>query len=145
MKRKKIIKLIIWGIGLVCIIGIANFIITSGTVERNSADYEKAKIKNWNAVMAKSSNKKVINLQVDNKKIESKDYTLYMSDNMNLMIPINIIMDVFDCSQNIYNNKRVIVEKGRNIAVMYIGKDTIIFNDNQYKLQDKVVRKYGTV
>ena len=48
MKRKKIIKLIIWGIGLVCIIGIANFIITSGTVERNSADYEKAKIKNWN-------------------------------------------------------------------------------------------------
>ena len=70
MKRKKIIKLIIWGIGLVCIIGIANFIITSGTVERNSADYEKAKIKNWNAVMAKSSNKKVINLQVDNKKIE---------------------------------------------------------------------------
>ena len=71
MKRKKIIKLIIWGIGLVCIIGIANFIITSGTVERNSADYEKAKIKNWNAVMAKSSNKKVINLQVDNKKIES--------------------------------------------------------------------------
>ena len=64
-----------------------------------------------------------------------------MSDNMNLMIPINIIMDVFDCSQNIYNNKRVIVEKGRNIAVMYIGKDTIIFNDNQYKLQDKVVRK----
>ena len=145
MKRKKIIKLIIWGIGLVCIIGIANFIITSGTVERNSADYEKAKIKNWNAVMAKSSNKKVINLQVDNKKIESKDYTLYMSDNMNLMIPINIIMDVFDCSQNIYNNKRVIVEKGRNIAVMYIGKDTIIFNDNQYKLQDKVVRKNGTV
>ena len=89
-------------------------------VERNSADYEKAKIKNWNAVMAKSSNKKVINLQVDNKKIESKDYTLYMSDNMNLMIPINIIMDVFDCSQNIYNNKRVIVEKGRNIAVLYL-------------------------
>ena len=72
MKRKKIIKLIIWGIGLVCIIGIANFIITSGTVERNSADYEKAKIKNWNAVMAKSSNKKVINLQVDKKKIEPK-------------------------------------------------------------------------
>ena len=28
---------------------------------------------------------------------------------------------------------------------MYIGKDTIIFNDNQYKLQDKVVRKNGTV
>lgn len=95
----------------------------------------------WNKVMAKSINQSEIKLNVDGKEIDLGDRQLYMSDNMELMIPTDIVIETFDCSQNIYGDDRIVIEKGSSKATLRIGKSKIKFNDNDYKLNEKVIKK----
>lgn len=95
--------------------------------------------------MAKSANQKPINLKVNNRQILLDETQVYMSENMNLMIPVNIVKDTLNCAENIYHNKRVVIEKGSNIAIMYIGEKRITFNDKEYRLEDEIARRNGIV
>lgn len=68
-----------------------------------------------------------------------------MSDNLNLMIPMDIVKEYFDCAWYVYDNKRLVIEKGSNVAVMHIGEKKISFNDNEYSLQDEIIKKGDTL
>lgn len=92
----------------------------------------------WNKVMSDTINKKNINLCVDGRTVELQSNELYMSENMELMLPIHIITEVFDCAQNLYEGKKLVVAKGSNKATMHIGKSTLNFNDNDYRLAEAV-------
>lgn len=99
----------------------------------------------WNRVMAKSANSNEITLFVDREQIKDTSEKMYMSDNMNLMIPLDIVTEAFDCAANVYEKKKIVIEKGSSIAVLYLDKKRLIFNDNEYELQDKVVKKDSVI
>lgn len=145
MNRKKLIILYLPITILLIVLVTGFFIFSRQTVQRGVAAEETNSKEKWNAIMAESANESKISLKVNQKEIEPDGDNVYMSENMNLMLPVSIIKETFNCAENIYNNKRVVIEKGSNIAIMYIGQKRIIFNDNEYKLQDKVVKKNGTV
>lgn len=145
MNRKKLIILYLPITILLIVLVTGFFIFSRQTVQRGVAAEETNSKEKWNAIMAESANESKISLKVNQKEIEPDGDNVYMSENMNLMLPVGIIKETFNCAENIYNNKRVVIEKGSNIAIMYIGQKRIIFNDNEYKLQDKVVKKNGTV
>ena len=145
MNRKKIIILYLPIVILFIVLLSTFWIFFRSNVQKGVMGEETNPQEKWNAIMANSANKSKIFLKVNNKEIDENTEKLYMSENMNLMIPVSIVKETFNCAENIYDNKRVVIEKGSNIAITYIGEKRIIFNDNEYKLEDKVEIKKGMV
>lgn len=145
MNRKKIIILYLPIVILFVVLLSTFWIFFRSNVQKGVMGEETNPQEKWNAIMANSANKSKIMLKVNNKEIDETTEKLYMSENMNLMIPVSIVKETFNCAENIYDNKRVVIEKGSNIAITYIGEKRIIFNDNEYKLEDKVEMKKGMV
>lgn len=143
MKNKKILILYtpIILLALIIIVSITAF--SRGSLQKGIGEIEVNK--DWNKVMAESINRSEIKLDVDGKAIDMGGSHLYMSDNMELMIPADIVIESFDCAANIYENNRIVVEKGSSKAEMYLGKSNFKFNDNDYKFDDKVEKKNGII
>lgn len=128
-------------IALLIIVGITVFSGSSLQKGISEAQYSE----DWDKVMAQSINKSEINLNVDAEIIDIEESRLYMSENMELMIPLDIVTETFDCAVNMYKNKRIVVEKGSSKAEMRIGKSEFKFNDNDYKFEDKVAKVKDTI
>ena len=143
-KKKRIILYLPIAVLLVAILSLF-LLFSRQSVQKGIIKKESDSQEQWNAVMAESANKSEIFLKVNQKEIEVADDRIFMSKNMNPMLPVSIVKETFQCAENIYNHKRVVIEKGSNIVVMYIGEARIIFNDNEYRLEDKVVKKDGMV
>lgn len=56
--------------------------------------------------MAREINKNKINLKVDGRTIECNVETPYMTNKMELMIPISVISDAFNCAKTFITGKK---------------------------------------
>lgn len=65
----------------------------------------------WNPLIASSVNDNLLSVVIDNKQYTNEDYSFYMDDNLNIMVPVSILRDAFNCSAHIYNGNRLLVEK----------------------------------
>lgn len=83
----------------------------------------------WDSTIADNINKSAIVLNVDGRKIENDECLFYMSDTMTLMLPANIITDVFDCAINMYNNDTLVIEKGT--TKLRLVKDSLSMMKNE--------------
>ena len=68
-----------------------------------------------------------------------------MSGNMNLMIPLDIVIETFNSAANVYGGEKIVIEKGSSIVALYLNTKKMIFKDNEYSLDDKPVTKDGTI
>lgn len=143
MKNKKIIIFCIPIIAVVLIFTGFTMVFSKENIQKN-VDGVKFD-KKWNSIMAREINKNKINLKVDGKIIDCKDETPYMTNKMELMIPISVISDAFNCAKNVYNNKEILIEKGSNSAVLYLGKKNIKFNENNYKISNGAKKINGSI
>lgn len=123
--------------GFVTVLLIMFFVLFSHqTVQKGLS--EGKLIKKWDKLMAREINKDTITVKVDNKNIEAQE--CYMSNQMELMIPLRVLTDAFNCAQNLYKNK-LVIQKANNRAVIKIGENKIKVNNSEFKLKDKAVRK----
>lgn len=134
MKNKKIVILCIPIIVVVLILVGFTMVFSKENIQKN-VDGVKFD-KKWNRIMAREINKNKINLKVDGRTIECNGETPYMTNKMELMIPISVISDAFNCAKNVYNGKEILIEKGSNKATLYFGKQNIKFNENNYKISN---------
>ena len=134
MKNKKIVILCIPIIVVVLILVGFTMVFSKENIQKN-VDGVKFD-KKWNRIMAREINKNKINLKVDGRTIECNGETPYMTNKMELMIPISVISDAFNCAKNVYNGKEILIEKGSNKATLYFGKKNIKFNENNYKISN---------
>lgn len=143
MKNKKLLiaYVPIFLLAIIVIIGISIF--SGQSLQKGISDVETNN--DWERVMAKSINQSEIKLKVDGKEIDLKDNHLYMSERMELMIPYDIVIETFDCARNMYNNKKIVIEKGSSKAILKAGKKELKFNDNNYELKENVTRKDGKI
>ena len=95
----------------------------------------------WNKVMADQINRKSILLTIDQQPIELDRKSLYFTENMQLMVPTSIVTEAFNCAKNLYNDEKLVIEKGSNKAVLYLGSNELRFNDNDYLLNESVEEK----
>ena len=91
--------------------------------------------KEWNAVMANSINHKGISLYVDGVSVNTKKNMVYMDSTMTLMVPSNILRDVFDCSVNLYSEKKLTVYRGQNKLVMEVNSTEMSMNEGLYLMK----------
>ena len=116
IRNSKFIKALIV-ISLVAFIG-GFFLVTYQQVEQGSAKIESdsdfAKIK------AESINKKNIILKVNKKTAYPAEGKYFMSENMNLMIPSDVVEKYFNCACLKYKGDTVVVIKGNTKANLKI-------------------------
>lgn len=114
MKKKRILVVYIPLIAILVVI-IAGFSYSKQSVQKSiSFDGEKTQapiLDTWNRIMAKSANKDEINVIVDKKEVKYVNKRAYMSGNMNLMIPLDIVIETFNCAANVYGGEKIVIEK----------------------------------
>ncbi len=65
----------------------------------------------WNPMIAQSVNDKKLHATIDNKEFTNEDRSIYMDDNLNIMIDTNVLRDSFNCSVHLYDAQKLLVEK----------------------------------
>lgn len=68
----------------------------------------------WNPLIASSVNDNLLSLVIDNKEYTNEDYTFYMDDNLNIMVPVTILREALNCSAHVYDGDSLLVEKHSN-------------------------------
>lgn len=65
----------------------------------------------WNPLIASSVNDNLLSVVIDNKEYTNEDYSFYMDENLNIMVPVSILRDALNCSAHVYDEDILLVEK----------------------------------
>lgn len=65
----------------------------------------------WNPLIASSVNDNLLSVVIDNKEYTNEDYSFYMDENLNIMVPVSILRDALNCSAHVYDEDMLLVEK----------------------------------
>lgn len=76
----------------------------------------------WDSTKAYVVNKATIIANVDSRQLKSNTNNIFMSDKMKLMIPVEQIMESFDCAVSEYSNNKILIEKGNNTISIINGE-----------------------
>lgn len=142
MKRRDIIFWVPMAL-LIALVVIVTAVFASQSVQKGLTTVDASQL--WNSVMAKNINKKNIILKVDGREVSIEKGNAYMSENMVLMIPVNVVTQAFNCAQNLYEEKNLVIEKGASKAELTVGSKKIKFDGNSFKTQEKTVDRNGIV
>lgn len=86
----------------------------------------------WNPLIADSVNENTLSLVVDNRKYSSDDTGIYMNNDLDVMIPVSLIRDSFNCSANLYDAERLVVEKHENRVTFSAEEKELKKRKNEY-------------
>lgn len=90
----------------------------------------------WNSTISTTINSRPIILNVDGKEFILKE-KLYLDSNLTPMLSHDLITEVFDCSVNLYDNERLVIEKGNR-------KLELFADDYNYRLYNQTIMKENT-
>ena len=121
---------------LIVLAGVFLFFVSKKSVQKNIVTVEYSK--QWNHIMADSINQKNILLKIDNAMVDCSKAKPFFTNNMELMIPCSIVKEGFDCAENLYKKKKLVIERGSNEAELKLGSKLLKFNDNEYELSESV-------
>ena len=99
----------------------------------------------WNAMMARDINRHEITLQIDGGTSVESGFTVYMSEDLELMLRADKLREWFRCVVNIYDNERAVVEWGNITMTFDVNEEDFAYGDTRNPLSGEVVRKYGSI
>lgn len=93
----------------------------------------------WNPLIAESVNENPLSLVVDNRIYSNEDYDIYMNQKLDIMIPVSLVRDSFNCSAGLYDKEKLVVEKHEESADFSLeDKQLTKKNDNYYVSASKL-------
>ena len=101
-----------------------NKYLSTENIEKNELEVDKSK---WTKIIARDVNNNSLSVIADGI-LYSDDDSMYMNDNMELMVSLSNIKNVFDCSENIYGGKLLSIQKGENKAEIDLETSKCTFN-----------------
>lgn len=81
---------------------------------------------------------------IDNKEYTNENHTFYMDDQLNIMVPVNILRDALSCSAHVYDGKRLLVEKHANEVEFSLGASEAKVNGTREVIVSPFIRKDDT-
>ncbi len=132
----------------VIVLCVAVFLIVFGLVSYQQVQEGNAKIENdsdFAKAKALSINKKGITLKVNKKTVYPSKGKYFMSPNMNLMIPSDVVEKNLNCACLKYKGDTVVVIKGNTKAILKIGSDKVKINGSDYTIKEKVIKKDSVI
>lgn len=88
----------------------------------------------WNPLIAASVNEKPISVMVDAKSYTSEEMPVFMDENLNLMIPVNVLRDSFNCSAHLYQEQELVVEKYSDEVEFSLDRNEVIVNQEKQEI-----------
>ena len=130
---------------VLCVIAVA---VVIGLVSYQSLEQGSAKIESSNdfaKIKAESINDKDITLKVNKKTAYPAEGKYFMTQNLNVMIPMDVVERYLNCACLNYKGKTVVVIKGNTKAIMQEGSSKVKINGSDYTIKDPVVKKGGVI
>jgi len=123
---------------LALILKFANFKgVTEEIGQFRGADLQSS---DWNPLIAKSINEKNLTVAIDNKVYTNKDNGIYMDENLNLMVPLDLIRDSYNCSVHLYDDTALLIEKYSDSLWMSLDDQEVQINDEKEKFSSTLTR-----
>ncbi|MCD8119032.1 MAG: lectin like domain-containing protein [Lachnospiraceae bacterium] len=107
----------------------------------NGDDYDSV----WNRLIAQYVNEQEITLMVGGKTVAFDESAAYMNDSLEIMLPLDIFQDSFDCAVNIYDGTTILIERGDTSAELTVGSTQYRLNSATLTLQTPVVKVNDTI
>lgn len=95
----------------------------------------------WGGIIAESINQKPIYLSVDGSLLELEQGKIYMDETLNLMLPVSMIRDNFNCSSYVRNGETLVMEQGDVSVSMNMGEYTMKLNGVYENLSAPMVER----
>lgn len=86
----------------------------------------------WNPLIAESVNENTLSLVVDNRVYNNEDTDIYMNDELEIMVPVSMIRDSFDCSSGLYEKEQLVVEKHDEKAEFSVEEKDLLKHNEEY-------------
>jgi len=135
-------KFFVWLIGMIAIISsiaivkmVTTEYLVQGVMEVNS--------ERWKQIIATEINDTGVNLVVDGINYSSEENNLYVNNQLELMLPIDLVTKAFNCAQNFYNERRLVIEKGLNRIDLYNDGTSCQYNGEKQVLPLAFEEKNG--
>ena len=79
----------------------------------------------WNPKISDSINSKAINVVVDEEIKVNGLSNIFMNNDMEIMIPMDMISGIFDCAVNLYDKSLLVIEKGNSVVRLSVDSNAI--------------------
>lgn len=97
----------------------------------------------WNPLIAETVNDKILSVAIDNKEYTNQDTSIFMDDNLNIMVPIDILTDGLKCSSHLYDRSDLLVEKRNDIVRLGLEDTEILVNDEVRNVISPMIQRDG--
>ncbi len=99
----------------------------------------------WNATIANSINSKDIGLYIDGVEISIKHGRIYMDNTMTIMMPVDIMSEAFDCAINLYDDTKLVIERGTVSVSMTMYSEEILVDGKVKQLSSAPIKSGDVV
>lgn len=82
----------------------------------------------WNPLIADSVNENLLSIVIDNKEYTNEEYSFYMNDDLNIMLPAKMLSDALNCSAHVYDTDTLVLEKHSSRLVFQLEESTVEVN-----------------
>lgn len=97
----------------------------------------------WNPLIAETVNEKLISVAIDNKEYTNQDNSIFMDDNLNIMVPVDILTEGLKCSSQLYEDKNLLVEKRNDAVQLAVDNPEIYVNDETRNVTSPMIEQDG--
>lgn len=97
----------------------------------------------WNPLIADTVNEKKLSLALDHREYTNQDTSIYMDDNLNIMVPADILSEGLKCSSHIYGKEELRIEKRNDAVRLTLGKAEISVNKKKHTIESPMTERKG--
>lgn len=95
----------------------------------------------WNPLIADSVNENLLSIVIDNKEYTNEEYDFYMNDDLNIMIPADMLSEALNCSAHIYDETTLVLEKHSTRLTFNLGALAVDVNGETMPVISPIVTK----
>lgn len=97
--------------------------------------------KEWAGMKAADINRKGITLIIDGKEVDSAEQPIFITDELNLMMPVSQVTEAFSSAVNFYDNSRLVIQKNMIRLELFMGSPDMTVNGRNFPLSEELLEK----
>lgn len=98
----------------------------------------------WNPLIAQTVNDKKISVSIDSREYASDSTDIYMDDNRNIMVPVDILSEGLNCSAHLYDRRALLVEKRTDEVLLTLNDTQMSVNQKPVEITTPMIERNGT-
>ncbi len=116
-----------------------------GTRSEEIEQFRGAKLEKeiWNPMIAQTVNEQPLSVLVGNKELTSQKDGIYMDENLNIMVPVSMLGESFDCGSHLYGGKELMLEKRSDVVTFQLNQGKVTVNKREEDMESPMICENG--